>query len=643
MTIDRQTRRLAVGVEVQTPGQSHARVWAPACHTVDVVVDAVDSRSQRTTPLVADGDGYFAGLFAAQPGDRYWFRLNGRTLRPDPASRHQPEGPHGPSAVVDPGSFRWTDAGWCGISSTGQVLYEMHVGTFTTEGTWRAAMKRLPDLADLGITVIEMMPVADFAGRFGWGYDGVCLYAPTRLYGEPDDLRAFVDRAHAVGLGVILDVVYNHLGPDGNYLTEFSPDYFTDRYENDWGRALNFEGPAPAREFFVANAGYWIDEFHFDGLRLDATQDIHDASSVHVITSVVSRVREAAPQRHTYIVAENEPQHTQLVRPMADGGHGVDALWNDDFHHSAVVALTGVREAYYTDYTGAPQEFISCAKFGYLYQGQWYHWQKQPRGAPGLDLLPRQFVTYLENHDQVANTPFGRRLHQLASPARLRALTAVTLLGPATPMLFQGQEFASSAPFLYFADHQPELAESIKKGRVEFLSQFPSVTDPEVLEALPSPTDEATFQRCKLDLSERKRNVDAYALHRDLLQLRRTDPVLRRAGDLRPEGAVLDSRAFVLRYQGGADGDRLLVVNLGCDLDMRPLPEPLLAPPAGCRWVVQWSSGSVRYGGQGRPPLRPHSQWHVPGECALFLRSEIGASPDDEEESEDSTHADADQ
>jgi maltooligosyltrehalose trehalohydrolase len=640
--IGRETRRLAVGVEVQEPGRAHARVWAPACRSVDVILDRSQVHGRRATPLEPDSEGYFAGFFDGSPGDRYWFRLNGERLRPDPASRYQPEGPNGPSAIVDPTTFKWTDAAWKGVSPSSQVLYELHIGTFTAEGTWRSAMERLAYLADLGITVIEMMPVADFAGRFGWGYDGVCLYAPTRLYGEPDDLRAFVDRAHALGLGVILDVVYNHLGPDGNYLPEFSPDYFTDRHKTDWGQALNFEGPPAAREFFLTNAGYWIDEFHFDGLRLDATQDIHDASPVHVLSSITSRVREAAPGRRTYVVAENEPQHTRLVRPATRGGYGVDALWNDDYHHAAVVALTGRREAYYSDYQGTAQEFVSCARFGYLYQGQWYYWQKQRRGEPGLDLPPRTFVAYLENHDQVANTAFGRRLHQLASAARLRALTALTLLGPATPMLFQGQEFASSAPFLYFADHTPELNGSIEKGRKEFLSQFPSVRDPEVLAALPSPTDAESFQRCKIDFRERELHAEAYALHRDLLQLRRSDPVIASAGDRRPEGAVLDPRAFVLRYQGGSDGDRLLIVNLGVDLDPIVSPEPLLAPPADSHWVVQWSSASVRYGGEGQAPLRPHSQLHIPGETAVLLRSEPGA-PEDVESLDESDDGDADQ
>jgi maltooligosyltrehalose trehalohydrolase len=619
-------RRLPIGVEIHQDGHVHARVWAPRRTAVDVVLDA--DRSRRWT-LERQADGYFAGeLEGLSEGDRYWFRLADDLLRPDPASRFQPDGPHGPSMVINPSSFSWTDRRWRGIEGSGHVVYELHVGTFTPDGTWRAAAAELDRLAELGITVVEMMPVAEFPGTFGWGYDGVDLYAPTRLYGAPDDLRAFVDRAHALGIGVILDVVYNHVGPDGNYLADFSADYFTDRYTNDWGQAINFEGPPAAREFFVENGAYWIDEFHFDGLRLDATQDIHDASPEHVIATLVRRAREAAGDRSVYIVAENEPQDTTLVRDPAHGGYGGDALWNDDFHHSASVALTGRREAYYLDYKGAPQEFISCAKYGYLYQGQWYSWQSQRRGTPGLDLPPRVFVSYLENHDQVANTAFGRRLNEFTSAGKLRAITALTLLGPATPMLFQGQEYASHKPFLYFADHKPELRGPVAAGRREFLSQFPSVRDPEVLAALPDPGDPDTFARCKLDPAERMHRPEWYELHRDLIRLRHTDAVLRDAGSQRPDGAVLAPEAFLLRYRAEA-GDRLLLVNLGCDLDLRPVPEPLLAPPAGCRWVVQWSSESPRYGGNGTPPLRPHSYPHLPGESAVLLCSQPGSIDDD--------------
>jgi maltooligosyltrehalose trehalohydrolase len=575
--------------------------------------------------LAAEGDGYFSGLVAdVGAGTRYSFRLDGdSTLLPDPASRFQPEGPHGVSEVVDPSEFRWTDAAWRGASLPGQIIYEMHLGTFTREGTWQAAMRELPELAAAGITVLEVMPIAEFPGHFGWGYDGVDLFAPTRLYGMPDDARRFIDRAHALGLAVILDVVYNHIGPDGNYLHRFSRDYFTDRYTNEWGEAINFDGErsGPVREFFVANAGYWIDEFHFDGLRLDATQQIFDASREHVLTAIGRRVREAAGGRATIIVAENEPQDVRLVRPVDEGGYGLDALWNDDFHHAARVAVSGRSEAYYSDYAGSPQEFISAVKRGYLYQGQRYAWQRQRRGTPALDIAPARFVVFVQNHDQIANAAHGERLHQLTSPGRYRAVTALMLLAPGTPMLFQGQEFAASSPFLYFADHTPELARLVHQGRGEFLQQFPSIATPEMKECLAPPGDRATFERCRLDLSERERHASAYALHRDLIALRREDAAFRaqRAGSV--DGAVLGPEAFVLRFFGErSEEDRLLVVNLGRDLPLATVAEPLLASPQGHRWEVRWTSEHPRYGGCGLPPLAVDESWRLIGHTSVILR-----------------------
>ncbi|HEX5474318.1 MAG TPA: malto-oligosyltrehalose trehalohydrolase [Vicinamibacterales bacterium] len=610
-------RRLSVGAEPQPGGGVHTRVWAPACRHVDLVVEA--SGGRRLVAMNREADGHFEAFDAAGgPGDRYWFQLDGDRLRPDPASRSQPDGPHGASAVVDPRAFRWTDAAWPGVARAGHAIYELHIGTFTPAGTFAAATEQLPDLAALGITLVEVMPVAEFAGEFGWGYDGVDLYAPTRLYGTPDDFRRFVDRAHGLGLGVLLDVVYNHLGPDGNYLTEFSPDYFTDRYRNDWGQAINFEGPPAAREYFVQNGGYWIDEFHVDGLRLDATQDIHDASPEHVIASIVRRARDAGGARGVLVVAENEPQETRIVRPVDAGGYGADALWNDDAHHAAVVALTGRREAYYTDYRGSAQELVSCAKYGYLFQGQYYSWQSQRRGTPGLDLAAECFVAYLQNHDQVANSASGRRLHQIASAPALRALTAWLLLGPATPMIFQGDEYAASSPFLYFADH-PTLRESITSGRREFLAQFASVGDPDIQRALPPPTERATFTRCKLDPGERTRRPDVVALYRDLLQIRRTDPVLRDAGRCRVDGAVLGAGAFVLRYFDARHGDRLLIVDLADDLDALSASQPLVAPPFDRRWTLAWSSESPKYGGEGTPAERQDGQRLIPGRCAEWF------------------------
>jgi maltooligosyltrehalose trehalohydrolase len=496
----------------------------------------------------------------------------------------------------------------------------MHVGTFTRQGTWEAAAAELEELARIGITVLEVMPVSEFPGRFGWGYDGVDWYAPTHLYGEPDDFRRFVDRAHQIGIGVILDVVYNHFGPDGNYLRQFSEDYFTDRHTTEWGEAINYDGDhaGSVREFAICNAGYWIDEFHLDGLRLDATQNIYDDSGDHILAALTHRARAAAGRRDIIIVAENESQETNLVRPPERGGYGMDGLWNDDFHHSAMVALTGRNEAYYTDYLGKPQEFISAVKYGYLYQGQWYKWQKQRRGTPALDLKPASFVTFIQNHDQVANTATGERAHKLTSPGRFRAMTGLMLLAPGTPMLFMGQEFAASTPFLYFADHEANLAELVRKGRAEFLEQFRSYATPETQAILTNPEAIATFEKCKLDFTERERHRQIYDMHQDLLKLRRTDKRFSAQAPRGVDGAVLGDEAFVLRYFG-EDDDRLLLVNFGADLHLSPAPEPLLAPPAGKRWVTLWSSEDPRYGGSGTPALDTKDNWRLPGHAAVAL------------------------
>lgn len=579
-----------------------------------------------TVELKPQADGYFAGLAPqAAEGTRYRFRLDDAGCFPDPMSRYQPDGPHGASQVVNPAGFEWNDSQWQGVGLEGQILYEMHIGTFTREGSWKAAQRELTELADCGISVIEVMPVADFPGRFGWGYDGVGLFAPVWLYGEPDDFRRFVDEAHRTGLGVILDVVYNHIGPDGNYLSNFSPDYFTSKYENDWGQAINFDGgnAGPVREFFLTNAAYWIEEFHIDGLRLDATHQIFDASPRNIVAEICERVREAARVRKTIIVAENEPQHTKLVRSPESGGYGVDALFNDDFHHSGMVAMTGRNEAYYTDYLGKPQEFISMVKYGYLYQGQRYKWQKQRRGTPDLRLPSAKFVTYIQSHDQVANSGRGERVQFMTSPGRLKAMTALMLLTPGTPMLFQGQEFASSSPFYYFDDHKPDLAKLVREGRAKFLAQFRSLATSEMQPYLVDPGSTFTFERCKLDFSERERNRSYYDLHRDLLRLRREDPVFsaQRPGGV--DGAVLAAECLMLRFFGEVGDDRLLLVNFGVDLHLDPAPEPLLAPPDGMTWQTLWSSEDPRYGGVGTPRVDSEDNWRIPGHAAVALRATL--------------------
>ena len=597
-----KTRKRAVGAELVDGGVDF-RVWAPDRDAVSVVIANGDVQLEREV------DGHFRGVVAsAGAGTRYRFRLDrADTLYPDPASRFQPDGPHGDSEVIDPSTYRWRDGDWHGVSARGLVIYEMHIGTFTHEGTWRAAIEQLGALREIGINLLEVMPVHEFPGRFGWGYDGVDLWATEHLYGRPDDFRAFVDAAHGHGLGVILDVVYNHFGPDGCYLRQFAERYFTKKYENDWGESINYddEGAEGVRELVSENAAMWIDEFRLDGLRLDATQSINDTSEEHVLALIARRARAAGADRSIFLVGENEPQDVALI-----DDYGLDALWNDDWHHAAMVAATGRREAYYTDYLGAPQEFVSMAQYGFLYQGQRYSWQKAGRGTPSLHLSPEQLVCFTQNHDQIANSARGERLHQLTSPGHFRALTALLLLGPNTPMLFQGQEFGASTPFLFFADHTPELAAAVVRGRREFLEQFPSLLGLDGDFA--PPHAEETFARCRLDHREREKHGEMVALHRDLLRLRRE-----MTGVVR--GAVIAAEAFVLRFD-----ERLLIINLGRELHLDVVAEPLLAPPAKRSWQSLWSSESTDYGGSGTPPIETEGVWRVPGQSAVVMKATPG-------------------
>lgn len=628
---DKIRRRLPVGAEFLPDGRVHFRVWAPKRKRVEVVLRRDKGNDQNVSfALAPEGRGYYsASATGLSAGSLYGFRLDGdRRLFPDPASRFQPEGPTGLSQLVDPRGFRWSDQRWSGAGPRGQVIYEMHVGTFTREGTWQVAARELHELARAGITIIEMMPIAEFPGEFGWGYDGVNLFAPTRLYGVPDDFRRFVDEAHTRNLGVILDVVYNHFGNVDHTIPAFSDDFSTSRYENEWGGAINFDGPGSVgvREFFVANVQYWIDEFHLDGLRFDATQAIHDSSREHILTCLTKAAREAAGDRQLFLVAENEPQDVRTIRGSETGGHGMDAVWNDDFHHSAMVRLGGHNEAYYSDYLGAPVEFLAALKGGFLYQGQLSQWQKKPRGTPTLGFLATAFVTFLQNHDQVANSGLGERADQLSSPGRLRAMTALWLLAPQTPMFFQGQEFAASAPFLYFADYTGVHAEDVARGRAEFLSQFPSLATPEARRRLSPPHERSTFERCKLDLSERESHRQTYAMHIELLRLRREDPVFSRQSADQLDGYPLSPDCLVIRFFSDDGRDRLLFVNFGRDLALSPVPQPVLAPPSECHWELLWNSESAEYGGRGTSPLETEDGWRIPGESAVVLKA-VASSP----------------
>jgi len=605
-------------------------LWAPQRRNVAVVID-----DEKPLAMRRDEEGYWSlRVTDARPGMLYRYLLDGDTnlCRADPASRFQPQGPEGPSEIIDPGAYAWTDDEWPGIGMPGQVLYELHVGSFSEAGTWEGALGKLPHLKELGVSVIEVMPIAEFPGEFGWGYDGVYLYAPYSRYGRPEALRAFVDAAHSLGMGVILDVVYNHFGPSGNYMRDFSADYFSDR-ETEWGTALNYDGPRsrPVRDFICGNAAYWIREYHLDGLRLDATQSMFDESRVHVIRELVACARTACKDRSIIVVAENEPQDSNLVRSVDLGGAGLDGVWNDDFHHSAIAALTGHREAYYTDYCGRAQEFVAAARHGFLYQGQYYQWQGKRRGAPTTGVPAHAFVAFIENHDQVANGACSRRTSRLSHPGAHRALTSLLLLGPWTPLLFQGQEWATARPFPFFAQHEPELAWLVQKGRREFLAQFPSLASRRAQECVPAPAARETFDSAKLDWSESLRTREgqaSFALHRDLLELRRSDPILRAVslGTGSVDGAVLTDKCLVLRMIAEHPTDpRLLIVNLGDDLRFSPCPEPLLAPPWKAWWRLAWCSDDVRYEGPGIAEGDREDGWSIPGYAALFFVPEAEA------------------
>lgn len=603
MTIE--GRRLPIGAELVRLGEEDGvsfRCWAPEWPNVTLVLEDGTER-ERALPMRREARGY-ASVFVPGigAGAQYRFRL-GDTLHADPASRFQPEGPFGPSEVIDPRAFDWSDRSFAGHAADAHVIYELHVGTFTREGTFAAATARLAYLRALGITTIELMPLADFGGARGWGYDGVNLFAPTRIYGRPDELRAFVNAAHALSLSVILDVVYNHLGPAGNSLFVFAPQYRAERAGNEWGDALNFDGrdSEAVRELFIANARYWIEEFHFDGLRLDATQAIADGSTEHVIAAIARAAREAGGGRPIFLTAENEPQDIRHVAPPAHDGFGLDAMWNDDFHHSARVALTGAIDGYLHDYRGTPQELISALKRGFLFQGQMYPWQRNPRGTPALDVGARHFVHFLTNHDQEANIALGSRLVTQGSAGRLRALTALLLLGPSLPLLFQGQETGTERPWYFFVDHDETLNQAVRAGREKFVTQFARFSRAAIEARLRAPGDVATFEECQLDDSERDLDAPWVRFHRDLLALRRADDVFRLRGDVTLDGAVLGEGAFVLRWlTGDATRERLLLVNLGAAVHFASCAEPLLAPPrAETMWEVAWSSENAAYGGLG--------------------------------------------
>ena len=523
-------------------------MWAPVAGTVALELD-----SQAGVPLRSEGDGFWSVLVPdARPGTRYRFVVDGHAY-PDPYSRSQPDGVHGPSQVVDPRAYAWHDDAWAGLSIEGLVVYQLHVGTVTPGGTFDSLIAELPRLKHLGVDAIEPLPVAEFPGERNWGYDGVDLFAVSRAYGGSEALKRFVDAAHAIGLGVLLDVVYNHFGPDGNYLRAYSPEYFTSRYTTPWGDAINYDGPGSehVRQLVVDNARMWLDEYHVDGFRFDATHAIFDASRPHILAEL-SATLHAATSRRIVLIAETHENDVRYLEPVERGGFGLDAVWADEFHHVLRRFLAGDHEGYYSRFEGTLDELARCITSGWLH------------GAPTMGYPAWQFVYVLQNHDQVGNRAFGDRLHHQVDIDRYRAASALLLCLPQTPMLFMGQEFAATTPFQYFTDHTPELGRLVTEGRRREFQAFSAFADPATRERIPDPQARSTFERSKLVEAERERSPGqaVEALYRALLHLRRTDPVLswqdRASMEVR---AVSESVLTVRRWRG--HDERLLIVNFG--------------------------------------------------------------------------------
>lgn len=606
-----------VGAHVTEDGVVY-RVWAPSHERVGVTVGA-GNEPLRRVELERDANGFFSGVDReGRAGDMYRFEIRNERV-PDPASRFQPLGVEGPSQVVDPRAYRWVTPGWRPPPLRGRVIYELHVGAFTPEGTFAAAIDRLDALVELGVNTIELMPLADFSGDRNWGYDGVMLFAPARCYGRPEDLRALVDAAHARGLSVVIDAVYNHLGPVGNVLPRFSDAYLHPTRESGWGRALNFDGPGsePVREFFLQNVCMWFDEYRVDGLRLDALHAIVDTSPTHIIAEIAA----AAHMRGGFVIGEDERNDALAITPRGDGGWGLDGVWADDFHHTLRVALTRQREAHFGSYEGSRDERLTTLRDGWFFQGQLFPQWERPRGTPCAHLPAERFVTCISNHDQVGNRPLGDRLHDVITPAAYRALSALLCLAPYTPMLFMGQEWAATAPFPYFTDHPGEIGEKIRCGRLNEYREKKAVYGDDVIARMPDPQAESTFLSAKLRWDERKHGAHAQilALYREALRIRGAHAVFQSAPRDEWEAGALGGDALAIRWRDPA-GDWTLVFALG-DAHLPPSPE-FLRPRTGRRWRLVFSTEDSRFGGAGGA-VEMVGSWGVPrfnGPAALLLR-----------------------
>jgi maltooligosyltrehalose trehalohydrolase len=603
-------------------GKVRFRIWAPDHDRAEVVLYEEDGATERgRAAMQAEPGGFFTALLDARTAVSaagrvlYKFGVGGAGPFPDPYARAQPFGVHGPSEVVEI-DFPWSDAAWKGVALEDLVIYELHVGTATPEGTFEALIPRLAELRSLGITAIELMPLASFPGRWNWGYDGVSLYAPQASYGGPLGLMRLIDAAHREGLAVLIDAVYNHLGPDGNYLRAYTKRYFTDRYTTPWGEGINVDGAdaRPVRELFAGNAAMWIRDYHADGLRLDATHEIRDASEPHILREIAERARAAGGKRRILIIAEDERNEARLIRDVKDGGLGLDAVWADDFHHEMRRAFAGDTEGYFADFGGTTEEIAATINQGWFYEGQRSPRTQKPRGTPARDVSPLRRVYCIQNHDQVGNRAFGDRLGARVSPAAYRAMSALLLLSPAVPMIFMGQEWNATTPFLYFTDHNPELGRLVTEGRRREFQAFASFKGAEI----PDPQAEATFRQSKLDWkeSEAEGHAGVRALYRELLWLRAEHPSLGAGEGFSFAACAASEDALVLERRGG--GKRLaLWVSLRGELRHR------LAEPAA--WKLLLATEEARFGGAGEAALREGlaaGEVRLDGPCAaLFERS----------------------
>lgn len=592
------------------------RVWAPGSEQVEVVVE----RGGRAYALKPGAAGWHEGLLAeVRPGDRYRLRLDSGEEYPDPLSRFQPDGVHGASEVVDLAGFPWTDEAWRGRRLEELVIYELHVGTATEPGTFAGLVERLPYLARLGVTAIELMPVAEFPGHRNWGYDGTFPFAPARAYGGPDGLRRLVDAAHGQGLAIILDVVYNHFGPEGNYLPAVTGGrIFTERHHTPWGPAVNYDddGADGVRQIVLENVRQWVRDYHVDGLRLDATHAILDSSTPHILQQIGTAAREVP--REVVVIAEDERNERRLLLPVSEGGMGMDGVWADDAHHVLRRLTAGDRDGYYAAYDGSARELARAIRQGWLYQGETYAPSGEPRGTPAAGIPPQRFVHCIQNHDQVGNRALGERLNHQVGLDVYRAASALLLLTPCTPLLWMGQEWAATSPFQYFTDHPEELGRRVTAGRREEFRHFAQFADQNVRERIPDPQAPETFARSRLRWSEAAQQPHAgvLALYRELLRLRREHPALRERDRDSWEVQPLSDGSLSMR-RGTGEADLLLLVCLDGTLDVDLAGLDGRAPRP---WeVVLWSE-EARFGGAGGSVAQQGGRLALGGPGAVLLQ-----------------------